>query len=235
MIDEIQVYTDDINAPGKFGLELHLNLTLSGRRVPDYVGEITPHHGIGFTPEFSYGLTKDFEAGLYLPFERTAGGAKDFAGAKLRMKWLPVKPDEKLGGWFSGANYELSCLQPRFDEGRWGSELRTMIGFRRPDWLLAANPVFSWTMAGPGRSARPEFELQLKASREVVKGLSFGPEYYAGFGPIGRALPRSEQDHTLYAAFDVDVHPWVFNFGVGRGLGGAAGRWTVKFIFEVPW
>ncbi len=48
MIDEIQVYTDDINAPGKFGLELHLNLTLSGRRVPDYPGEITPHRGIGF-------------------------------------------------------------------------------------------------------------------------------------------------------------------------------------------
>ena len=71
MIDEIQVYTDDINAPGKFGLELHLNITLSGRRVPDYLGEITPHRGIGFSPEFSYGLTKDFEAGLYLLFERT--------------------------------------------------------------------------------------------------------------------------------------------------------------------
>lgn len=43
MIHEIQVYTDDINAPAKFGHELHLNLTLSGRRVPDYTGEITPH------------------------------------------------------------------------------------------------------------------------------------------------------------------------------------------------
>jgi len=32
--DEIQVYTDDINAPGEFGLELHVNTTPKGRRVP---------------------------------------------------------------------------------------------------------------------------------------------------------------------------------------------------------
>jgi len=38
MIDEIQVYTDDINAPGKFGLELHVNTTLKGRSTPDYSG-----------------------------------------------------------------------------------------------------------------------------------------------------------------------------------------------------
>ncbi len=28
--EEIQVYTDDINAPGEFGLELHVNKVLSG-------------------------------------------------------------------------------------------------------------------------------------------------------------------------------------------------------------
>ena len=34
LIDEIQVYTDDINAPGQFGLELHLNTTPKGRSTP---------------------------------------------------------------------------------------------------------------------------------------------------------------------------------------------------------
>jgi hypothetical protein len=34
--DEIQVYADDINKPGQFGLELHPNTTPSGRTVPDY-------------------------------------------------------------------------------------------------------------------------------------------------------------------------------------------------------
>ena len=72
MIDEVQVYADDINAPGKFGLELHLNSTLKGRSAPDYPGEITPNRGIRLTPEFSYGISHDFEAGCYVPMERTA-------------------------------------------------------------------------------------------------------------------------------------------------------------------
>lgn len=235
MIDEIQVYTDDINAPGKFGLELHVNATPQGRAAPDYPGEIVPQHGLRLTPEFSYGLSQTFEAGFYLPMERTGNGANDLAGAKLRLKWLPVQPDEKAGGWFAGANCELSWLQRRFEEHHWSMELRTMVGYRQADWLVAANPVFGWALAGPDRVARPEFELQLKAARRIARGISFGPEYYVDLGPLGRALSRAKQDEVLYAALDVDLHPWVFNFGVGRGLSAASDRWTVKFIFEVPW
>jgi hypothetical protein len=236
MIDEIQVYTDDINAPGKFGLELHVNTTLEGRSTPDYPGEVTPEHGLRLTPEFSYGLSRDFEAGLYLPTERTADGQYLLAGSKLRLKWMPVQPDEKLGGWFFGLNGELSYLPASFDQTQWGFELRTMIGYHAPTWLLAANPVLDWGLSGPDKSGRPEGELQLKASWEVAHGVQFGPEYYGDFGRLGRALPRGEQDHSLYAAFDFDLKPWVFNVGLGRGIGGtAADRWTLKFIFEIPW
>lgn len=235
MIDEIQVYTDDINAPGKAGLELHLNSTLQGRAAPDYPEEITPQHGIRLTPEFSYGLTRSFEAGLYLPMQRTSEGAYDFAGAKVRLKWLPLQPEEKAGGYFAGANLEISRLQSRFEEHHWSSELRTIFGYRDPHWLLAANPVFEWTLAGPDRAVRPDFDLQLKAAHEVAKGISLGPEYYAGLGPLFRSPHFGGQDHTLFAACDVDRGSWVFNFGVGRGVSHAADRWTVKFIFEVPW
>ena len=95
--------------------------------------------------------------------------------------------------------------------------------------------VFEWTLAGPDRSARPEFEFQFKAARKIVPGLSFGPEYYAGLGPVGQARARGEQEHTLYAAFDVDAGPWVFNCGIGRGLTRVTDRWTLTFIFELPW
>lgn len=235
MIDEIQVYTDDINAPGKFGLELHVNTTLQGRTTPDYPGEVTPEHGLRLTPEFSYGLTRGFEAGLYLPTEHTGDGHNLLAGTKVRLKWMPVQPDEKLGGWFFGLNGELSYLPRHFDQTQWGFELRTMIGCRAGSWLLAANPVLGWGLSGPGRSGRPEAELQLKGAWEIMKGVSFGPEYYADFGPLGRALPSAAQDHSLYAAFDLDLSPWVFNVGLGRGLSSAADRWTLKFIFEIPW
>lgn len=235
MIDEIQVYTDDINRPGKYGLELHLNTTMKGRASPDYAGEITPYHGIRLTPEFSYGLSRSFEAGLYLPVQRTGDGAYDFAGIKPRLKWLPLQPDEKTGGYFAGANLELSWLQRRFEEHHWSTELRTIFGYRHEEWLVAVNPVFGWTLAGPERKARPEFDLQFKASRELAKGISFGPEYYAGLGPVLRSPGFAEQDHALYAAFDIERKGWGINVGLGRGVSHAADRWTLKFIFDVPW
>ena len=44
--DEIQVYTDEINQPGEYGLEWHINSTPSGISTPGYSGEITSHHGL---------------------------------------------------------------------------------------------------------------------------------------------------------------------------------------------
>src|SRR3954454_21889370 len=114
--DEIQVYTDDINAPGEFGLEMHVNTTPEGRETPDYPGEVTPHHGLRITPEFSYGLTKTLEAGLYIPTNHSAGDNFDVAGWKLRLKWLPIRGDEETGGWFLGANGEYSRLQKKYSE-----------------------------------------------------------------------------------------------------------------------
>ena len=34
--EEIQVYIDDVNAPGEFGLEMHVNYVLEGLRAPSY-------------------------------------------------------------------------------------------------------------------------------------------------------------------------------------------------------
>lgn len=120
-------------------------------------------------------------------------------------------------------------MQRKFDVARWGSELRTIFGYQTRDWLLATNPVFEWTLAGPDRTARPEFELQLKASRKVLPWLAVGPEYYAGLGPLGRWRAHDEQGHTLYLACDVDHGPLVFDFGIGRGFR-AADRWTLIYL-----
>lgn len=41
MQDENQVYDDGINAPGEFGLELHVNTMPSGNGASSYAGEVT--------------------------------------------------------------------------------------------------------------------------------------------------------------------------------------------------
>src|ERR1700730_8127318 len=99
--DEIQVYDDDINTPREVGLELHVNATPKGRSAPDYPGEVVPNHGLRITPEFSYGLTKTWEAGLYIPTNREPSGDVSVAGAKLRLKWLPICPAADEAGWLA--------------------------------------------------------------------------------------------------------------------------------------
>jgi hypothetical protein len=53
-------------------------------------------------------------------------------------------------------------------------------------------------------------------------------------GRINHLAPLREQQHTVFLVFDVDRKPFVFNLGIGRGLTRATDRWTIKWIFEIP-
>jgi hypothetical protein len=232
--DEIQVYVDDIDKPGAFGLELHANFTPSGRSTPDFPGEIPPAHGFRLTPEFSYGVAPSLEAGLYLPLVFGAGDRNRFAGPKIRAKWLPVRVDEQGNGAFAGVNFEYAWVSGALEQATRAMEVRPILGWRDPEWLFAINPILEFAFAGPDKGSRPDFDPSVKVSRRIAQGVAIGPEYYAELGPVGRSLPREAQSHSLYLAIDVDRAPWVFNFGVGRGLTHATDRWTVKAIFEIP-
>ncbi len=232
--DEIQVYTDDINKPGEFGLELHVNTTPRGRKTPDYPGDSPPHHGLRFTPEFSYGINKDWEAGLYLPTVLESNGNFSAAGVKLRLKWMPLKGDEETGGWYAGANLELSSVNKKYSESRLSSELRIMTGYRAREWHLAFNPIFGYDLSRGYRNGGPGFEYAAKAVHDVVDGIAMGVEYYSGLGKLNKTLPTAQQENTLYLVMDYDRKPFAFNFGVGKGLNGATDKWTVKTIIEVP-
>lgn len=230
--DEIQVYTDEINAPGQFGLELHVNTTPKGRGTPDFPGEVTPNHGLRVTPEFSLGLTETLEAGLYLPFNKEADGTVRFGGPKVRLKWLPVRPAEDGAGWFTGINTEYSWLKKDFEPETRRLEARPILGWKNADWLFAVNPVLDWALNGPQKSGRPEFNPSFKAARSVTEGLALGLEYYTELGPLGRPLPHDQQSRTLYVVMDWERGPVPLQFGIGRGLNEATDKWTVKAIFS---
>jgi hypothetical protein len=232
--DEIQVYTDDINHPGQFGLELHANTTRRGRRIPDYPGEVVPDGGWRFTPEFSYGLAPSWESGLYLPMNRDASGNSQLAGVKLRLKWLPGRPADGEAGWFFGVNGELSRLKARFSQSRSSFELRLMGGWRNADWLFALNPVFGWNLSDGLRSRTADVALGAKVARSVAKDVGLGFEYYSDLGTTRRIVPASQQGNTLYAAVDARVHGWDLNVGLGWGLTQSADDLTVKAIVGVP-
>jgi hypothetical protein len=233
LLDEVQVYTDDINKPGEWGLELHINTTPKGVTAPTYAGEIVNHHGIRVTPEISYGISPTLEAGLYLPTVRTANGTTYLAGFKTRLKWLPIQP-EQFNGWFAGTNLELARNSPPFSESRLGLEVRNIVGWKNHDWLLAVNPIFGWNLSEGYRNKSPDFTLATKVSRQVHEGIALGLEYYNGRGQLNNRLPTVQQDNTLYFVVDYEGKPFNFSFGIGKGRTPASDTWTAKSIIDWP-
>ncbi len=234
--DEIQVYTDDINAPGEFGLELHVNTTPRGIRTPGYPGEVVTHRGLRITPEFSYGITPTVEAGLYLPLV-LSGGNWSAAGVKSRLKWLPVKGDAANGGIYAGANLELSNTQGKFNPSRHNAELRILLGDRGRDWLVGINPIFTWAVSSSQEvpaPQNPQFSLNTRVTRRVTERVLLGVEYYNSRGTWRRFDPGNEQGKSLFFIVEVDSKLLPFHLGIGRGLNDATDRLTVKAIFDIP-
>jgi hypothetical protein len=225
--DEIQVYVDDMSAPGEIGLDLHLNFVLSGRATPDWPGELPPHHVLQGTPEFGFGVMRWLELGLYLPAAVSSGGDVYGNGIKIRAKVIPRSGSRS--GFFWGANVEVGRVARRVSEEAWTVELRPILGVRGGRWLLAANPILGFPIGG-GSSAQGELEPAVKLAFELRPGLAVGGEHYSALGTVGALAPRDEQTHGTYAVVDYEGHGVSLNLGVGRGWTGVSDHWVAKAI-----
>jgi hypothetical protein len=229
--DEIQVYTDDMNDPGEYGVELHVNYVIDGAKAPSYEGESPSHHMLQTTPEFSYGITKNWEAGLYVPVAREENGNLYGNGLRLRMKYMATH--EPGASVFWGLNTEVGYSNLRVAESEWAMELRPIIGYRSEDWLLSFNPILNMNLSD-NFNHQPQFEPALKVARKVAEGVQAGFEYYGEYGYANNLLPASERVHYLYAAMDIQRHDFDINFGIGRGGSNAPDTWVAKAIIAFP-
>lgn len=229
--DEIQVYTEEMNDTGEFGLELHVNYAIKGARESTYEGEMPGHHMLQMTPEFSYGVSKSWEAGLYLPFALNPDGNLYNNGLRLRMKYMAPREDNEKIFW--GLNTEMGYSTRRVSDSYWGMELRPIIGYRDDAWLLSFNPILNLSLSDNGSHA-PQFEPSLKITHAVAEGFHAGVEYYGEFGPLHQILPADERSHSMYAVMDVAKGDLDVNFGLGRGFGANPDKWVAKAIIAFP-
>ena len=229
--DEIQVYTDDLDDPGRFGLELHVNYALNGAKEPAYPGEMLSNHRLQVTPEFSYGLSKTLEAGLYLPAAMSSDGSLYGNGLRLRLKF--VAPHEQDARFFCGLNVEIGSSARRVSDSRTGLELRPIIGYHDERWLVSFNPILDTDLSS-GVSNAPKFEPALKVRRKVSQNVSAGLEYYGEYGAAHDLLPANERAHYLYAVTDVDLKDHELNLGLGHGRGPGSDQWVAKAIIAFP-
>ncbi|MBV9948364.1 MAG: hypothetical protein JOZ69_16050 [Myxococcales bacterium] len=225
---EIQVYDGTANAPGVPGLELHLNDWATGHR--DSTPPERPLNGqFHSTLEPSLGVTPFWELGAYWQMAaRTGDGVLDWAGAKLRSKF--VTPPSWDPHWRLGTNFEIAYLPSAYDRDQWGLEVRPIVAWHDHLWLFALNPILDQSLAGGGAREGPTLEPALKIAR-AVGPVALGLEYYGSVGPLSAPLPLESELHFVYGVVDVLSIPGVeLNLGVGEGLTAASTGTVVKAI-----
>jgi hypothetical protein len=230
---EIQVYQSDINEPGQFGIETHLNYTFQGTKEPEFEGQVPPWHAFRVTLEPAIGVTEWLELGAYLQFMTAPGGVAQFGGWKLRGKF--VVPERIAGPWMLGLNVELSRVPVAVEQEPWGTEFRPILGWHEGRWLVSVNPIFGFSLTGPD-AFRADLEPCAKVAFDTRLGFSIGAEYYTSLGFADDLLPRGEQEHLLFAVFDLvprapkgpvgspaHASEWELNLGIGGALTDAPG------------
>ena len=234
---EIQVYADDLNRPGRFGLETHLNYTIDGHRTPAYAGEQPPNHVSRVTIEPALGLTEFMELGGYVQNMINGDGHYKFSGVKLRAKF--VLPKRYTANFFFGINVEFGRVPKAVEEAGWANEFRPIVGFYDGRWLFDVNPIVGYALSGPNKF-KPEFEPAAKVGYNTQKGFMLGAEYYAGLGLLASPSPLGQQEHLFFLAFDLAdasvedpsvEQPWELNVGIGKSLTEATPQqWIAKAI-----
>lgn len=229
--EEIQVYMDEMDKPGKFGLDVHNNYVFSGSATPGYPGAQTPDHVYRMTPEFSYGLNDSFELGAYLLSSRDANNHLNIDGKKLRLKFIAPKTENQ--SYFWGANFEIGDLAGRISQNPSGAELKGIYGYRTEKWIFAVNPNIDWIVHGPV-STPATVEVDTKIAYRFKQDYSFGFESYNGLGSTDGQIPASGQIQELFAVMDTSAGGWDLNLGIGRGFSVFSDKWVIKAIVGVP-
>jgi len=230
---EIQVYDGTANAPGVPGLELHINTVPIGLKTaptPEYPENAQTH----FTLEPSLGLFRWWELGGYFEMALRGDQAFDYAGVKLRNKF--VTPPGWDARWRLGLNIEFSLVPDTYDRGRWANELRPIVAWESPQLAFAFNPIVDTSFAGPDASAGPSFEPCVSLAYKVREAVSFGIEYYANLGPFSGFLPWQQEEQYIYEVVNLlSVPHFELNAGVGEGLTDASNRLVFKTILGYAW
>lgn len=238
---EIQVYDDDVAAPGQFGLEVHGNYTVVGQRSGDYPGAVPAHQTARMTLEPAIGVTEWLEFGAYLQFLVQPDVGARWGGAKVRAKF--VVPERLHLPVHLGINVELGRVPAEIEEHGWANEFRPIVAWTNGVWTAALNPIFGYALTGPDKF-KPEFEPCGKVSWNTQRGFAVGVEYYAGLGLMSEGFsPVGQQEHLAFATFDLaapkdaaeDKKAWELNAAIGHGLtSGTAQEWVVKTIVGKP-
>jgi len=224
--DEIQVYDGGLTDPGVVNLTVHTNFIANGLKDPAFPGAVVANHSLNGVPEFALGATPWLELGLYLPvYSRDARMGWGIDGIKPRLLFAVPHADDRR--FFYGANFEFSINTKRWDEKRYTSEVRPIVGWHVKPWDVIINPIVDTAYDG---LKNLEFVPAARVAYNLPSGWTLAAEEYSDFGPLHAFVPGAEQAHQLYAVVDRTWKDWDIEAGVGVGMTKASDRVTLKLI-----
>jgi len=224
--DEIQVYDAEIAAPGVFNLTWHNNFISSGSRTPDFPGAIVPDKSLNGVSEWAYGVAPWFEAGLYFPlYSITRDNGVLYNGFKLRA--LFVSPDAADRDVFYGVNFEFSLNTAHWNERRYTSEIRPIIGTHVGRFDFIFNPIVDNSYNG---FSNLEFVPATRVAMRLSDTFKVALEEYDDFGRVSHFSPASKQSHQLFSVIDIHTHGFGIQAGLGAGLTSASDHRVFKLI-----
>lgn len=230
--EEIQVYMDEINPVGHFGLDVHVNYVARADLTADYLGQQQTRHRLRVTPEFSYALSPNWELGAYLPLASSVDGHTTIDGEKLRIKYLAPRAEGQA--WFWGANFEIGRVVRRTDLNPWNAEFKGIFGARKGPFTLAFNTNFDWAVHGPDEGPTT-LQLASRASYDITPDFTIGVENYNDLGPVRHLSgDLSRQEQALFLTLDKGLGDWDLQVGLGRGYGANPDGWILKAMIGVP-
>jgi hypothetical protein len=224
-VDEIQVYNAEIAKVGQWTFQLHSNYAFIGRKEPDFLGGLIPHHALQGTGEWAYGITEWWEMGFYTPYAVDRNFTPYSNAAKIRQ--LFVIPHAAEREFFYGVNFEISYAMPQFSDAQWNLEIRPIVGWRKGDYEFIINPIVDM---GFGQNGDSIFAPAARFARNLGENLAVGLEYYTDLGPLRNSPLFNEQQHNLYAVVDFKIGHFDVDLGVGYGLTPGSDRLMAKMI-----
>jgi hypothetical protein len=227
--DEIQVYDGGLADVGVFNLTWHNNFTPKGSKTPGFPGGLANNRNLNGVTEWAYGVTDWFEAGLYLPlYSVSATRGPSINGGKLRALFAVPHADDRK--FFYGANFEFSFNSKHWDDRRYTSEIRPIIGWHLHPVDIIINPILDNSFYGGFKSL--DFAPATRVAYNLSPKWAVAVEHYADIGPLRNFYSAHEQSHQIFGVFDRSTKFVDIEVGVGVGVTGASDRLALKLLLS---
>jgi len=224
--DEIQVYDGGLASPGIFNLTWHNNFTPTGIATEPYPGAVVADRSFNGVTEWAYGVTDWFEQGLYLPLythDKNLGWG--YNGLKVRE--LFAVPHAEMRTFFYAVNFEFSVNEHRWNDHRYTSEVRPIVGWHLGHWDVIVNPIVDTAYDGWGNL---EFVPAERVAYNFKSGWTLSAEEYADYGPFNGFYSAGGQAHELYGVVNKTFGSIEIEAGAGFGLTDATDSCTLKLL-----